>query len=172
MATKSDPKIRPGERADLPAITEIYNYYVLDTHVTFDTEPFAVAAREPWFSQFHPTGRHRLWVATQGEHVLGYCTSAPLKPKAAYASSVEVSVYLATEAQGRGIGTALYERLFSDLPGAHRCYALIALPNDASIALHVRFGFREMGTMTEAGFKLGRYWDVLWMERGESENAP
>lgn len=59
-------------------------------------------------------------------------------------------------------------RLFSHLPGAHRCYALIALPNDASIALHARFGFREMGTMTEAGHKLGRYWDVLWMERNVS----
>ncbi|MEE9254273.1 MAG: N-acetyltransferase family protein [Pseudomonadales bacterium] len=171
--TKSDlqsarARIRPGEQSDLPAITRLYNHYVVETHVTFDTAPFTVSEREPWFLQFGSTGHHRLWVACDEAQLLGYCTSTPLKAKPAYDSSVEVSVYLQPNAQRRGIGTALYERLFSDLPGAHRCYALIALPNDASIALHARFGFREMGTMTEAGHKLGRYWDVLWMERNVS----
>ncbi|MEE9253568.1 MAG: N-acetyltransferase family protein [Pseudomonadales bacterium] len=165
--TESDLEIRAGERADLDAITALYNHYVRETHVTFDTEAFTAAAREPWFHQFAASGRQRLWVACDGPRLLGYCTSTPLKAKPAYASSVEVSVYLAPEAQGRGLGGALYQRLFSDLPGAHRCYALIALPNDASIALHARFGFRELGTMTEAGYKLGRYWDVLWMERAQ-----
>lgn len=165
MVAKSDLEIRVGERDDLDAITALYNHYVRETHVTFDTETFTVAAREPWFRQFDASGRHRLWVACDGSRLLGYCTSARLKAKPAYAASVEVSAYLAPDAQGRGIGSALYERLFADLPGAHRCYALIALPNDASIALHARFEFRELGTMTEAGYKLGRHWDVLWMER-------
>ncbi len=166
--TKSDPQIRQGEQADLPAITRLYNHYVVETHVTFDTEPFTVSERAPWFAQFDAGGHHRLWVARDERQLLGYCTSTGLKAKPAYASSVEVSVYLQPDVQGRGIGTALYERLFSDLPGAHRCYALIALPNEASIALHERFGFREMGTMSEAGHKHGRYWDVLWMERNVS----
>ena len=163
--TKSALQIRPGEHADLPAITRLYNHYVVDSHVTFDTEPFSVSEREPWFLQFDTAGQHRLWVAFDEQQLLGYCTSAALKAKPAYASSVEVSVYLEPDVLGRGIATALYERLFSDLPGVHRAYALIALPNEASIALHARFGFREMGTMTEAGHKHGRYWDVLWMER-------
>lgn len=158
-------QIRPGERRDLDAITELYNHYVRESHVTFDTEPFSVAEREPWLRQFAASGPHRLFVAVEGRRLLGYCCSAPLKAKAAYAPSVEVSVYLQPDVQRKGIGRALYESLFRDLPGVHRCYALIALPNDASVALHARFGFREMGTMSEAGYKLGRYWDVLWMER-------
>jgi phosphinothricin acetyltransferase len=68
---------------------------------------------------------------------------------------------------GGGIGSALYQRLFDDLRGEdiHRAYAAIAMPNDASVALHRKFGFIEMGTMTEVGRKFGQWWDVLWMER-------
>ena len=99
--------------------------------------------------------------------VLGYATSSPFRPKPAYSTSVEVSVYCAPEAAGRGIGTLLYKALFEALEGEdlHRAYAGIAQPNEASARLHARFGFRHIGTYEEVGRKFGRYWDVAWYEK-------
>ncbi|MEU8944606.1 N-acetyltransferase family protein [Streptomyces sp. NPDC048489] len=99
--------------------------------------------------------------------ILGYATSSGFRPKAAYATSVEVSVYLAPGAGGRGVGTLLYEALFRALAGEdlHRAYAGVAQPNEASVRLHERFGFRHVGTYREVGRKFGRYWDVAWYEK-------
>lgn len=78
-----------------------------------------------------------------------------------------MSVYCAPEAAGRGIGTLLYTALFEALAGEdlHRAYAGIALPNEASVRLHDRFGFRHLGTYEEVGRKFDRYWDVAWYEK-------
>ncbi len=102
------------------------------------------------------------------DRVLGYASSSPFRPKAAYETSVEASIYLASDATGLGIGTALYSRLFEELAGedVRRALGGIALPNPASIALHARFGFTLVGTYTEQGRKFGRYWDVAWYEKG------
>lgn len=99
--------------------------------------------------------------------ILGYATSSGFRPKPAYATSVEVSVYLAPGAGGRGVGTLLYEALFRALAGEdlHRAYAGVAQPNEASVRLHERFGFRHVGTYREVGRKFGRYWDVAWYEK-------
>lgn len=80
---------------------------------------------------------------------------------------MEVTVYLAPDAGGRGIGTLLYKALFAALAGEdlHRAYAGIAQPNEASTRLHERFGFRYVGTYREVGRKFGRYWDVAWYEK-------
>jgi phosphinothricin acetyltransferase len=159
-------RIREIRRADLDALVAIYNHYVLTTHVTFDVEPYTVATRTPWFEQFGGE-RHRCFVAEAGGRVVGYACSAPFKPKPAYATSVEVSVYLAPDATGRALGRALYAALFAALETAdvHRAYALIALPNDPSLALHRAFGFREVAHLHEVGRKFGRYWDVVYYER-------
>jgi phosphinothricin acetyltransferase len=81
---------------------------------------------------------------------------------------VEVSAYCRDGWTGRGVGAALYEALFDSLRGLdlRRAFAGIALPNPASVALHRRFGFGDIGVFHEAGRKFDRYWDVLWMERG------
>ncbi|MFD8547431.1 GNAT family N-acetyltransferase [Streptomyces sp. NPDC059649] len=99
--------------------------------------------------------------------LLGYATSSAFRPKAAYAPSVEVTVYCAPEAAGRGVGTLLYEALFEALAkeDVHRAYAGITQPNEASTRLHTRFGFRHIGTYTEVGRKFGRYWDVAWYQK-------
>jgi phosphinothricin acetyltransferase len=159
--------VRAGRPADLPALTEIYNHYVRDSAVTFDTTEFSVAQRQEWFSHYAATGPHRLLVAVEGDDVVGYATSIPFRAKSAYATSVETSVYLRPDATGRGLGMLLYRSLFDALAGedVHRAYAGVALPNDASRALHERLGFREVGTFVEVGRKLGRYWDVCWFER-------
>jgi len=159
--------VRPGEAADLPALTALYNHYVEHSHVTFDTQRFSVEQRGSWLSHYLPTGRHRLLVAVDGRDLLGYATSSRFRDKSAYDTSVEVTVYLRQDAAGRGIATTLYTELFAALADedVHRVYAGIALPNDASMALHRRFGFTEVGTYREVGRKFGSYWDVTWLEK-------
>jgi len=161
--------IRAGREDDLPALTQIYNHFVEHTHITFDLEPFTVESRREWFGHYAATGRHRLLVAeTDDGDVVGYATSGRFRDKPAYAPSVETTVYCAPDAAGHGIGSALYASLFAVLEGedVHRAYAGVALPNDASLALHRRFGFVEIGTFHEVGRKFDKWWDVTWLERG------
>ncbi|TGB06782.1 GNAT family N-acetyltransferase [Streptomyces sp. MZ04] len=170
---RTEVQVRPGTEADIEALTGIYNHYVRETAITFDTAVFLPEERRPWLLSHPEDGPHRLMVAQERDsgRVLGYATSSPFRPKPAYATSVEVSVYCAPDAGGRGIGTLLYKALFEALDGEaatsdlHRAYAGIAQPNDASHRLHERFGFRHVGTYREVGRKFGRYWDVAWYER-------
>jgi phosphinothricin acetyltransferase len=103
----------------------------------------------------------------EGGPVVGYATSSPYRPKAAYSTSVETSIYLAPDAGGRGIGSLLYTALFHALAGedVHRAYAGVTLPNEASIRIHERFGFRKVGVYQEVGRKFGAYHDVVWLEK-------
>jgi phosphinothricin acetyltransferase len=162
-----DVLIRNGCEDDLVQLNDVYNHYVRDTHITFDIQPITMERRAEWFGHYNVVGRHRLLVAVADDGLLGYASSSPYRPKAAYDTSIETSIYLAPSAIGRSIGTALYSRLFEELDGedVHRAYGGIALPNPASIALHERFGFTRVGTYTEQGRKFGRYWDVAWYEK-------
>ena len=159
--------VRPAEERDLVALTAIYNYYVTTSHVTFDDMPFSVDERRDWLSHYAPTGPHRLLIAEENDEILGYATSSPFRPKPGYRTSVETTVYVAADAGGRGVGNALYTRLFAELAeeGLHRAYAGLAVPNPASRALHLRFGFAPIGVFREVGTKFGRFVDVEWLER-------
>lgn len=163
----SGVEVRPAAADDLSAINDIYNQYVVEAHYTFDLEPMSMDARREWFTHYGETGRHRLLVAVSDGRVSGYACSSRFRPKPAYETSVETSVYLAPDAIGRGAGARLYEKLFKTLDGedVHRAYAGIAVPNPASIGLHERFGFKRVGHFTEQGRKFGRYWDVAWYEK-------
>ncbi len=160
-------RIRPAVKPDLPRLTEIYNYYVVNTAVTFDIEPYTVERRAAWFEQFATTGRHRLLVAEENDSVIGYAGTTRFRPKAAYDPTVETTIYCAPNATTKGIGRRLYAALFEAVAGEdiHRILAGYALPNPASAALHQRFGFKPIGTFSENGRKFGRYWDVVWSER-------
>ncbi len=162
-----DISIRPAVRSDLPRVTEIYNYYVINTPVTFDMEPYTVERRAAWFDQFTPTGRYRLVVAEENGMVFGYAGTMRFRPKAAYETTVETTIYCAQEAIGKRIGSLLYGALFDAIKNedVHRIVAGYTLPNDASAALHARCGFKAVGIYTEVGRKFGRYWDVQWTER-------
>jgi phosphinothricin acetyltransferase len=160
--------MRDGCDADVPQLTEIYNHYVLTTHVTFDIEPFSVEQRRrDWFAHYRTDGPHRLVVAADRATVLGYATSSPFQTKPAYATSVATTIYCAPAAVGQGVGSLLYDKLFELLAGErlHRALAGIALPNDASLRLHRRFRFSEIGIEHEVGHKFGKFWDVLLLER-------
>ncbi len=99
--------------------------------------------------------------------MISYASTGRFRVKPAYDTTVESSIYCAPEAVGRGIGTKLYVALFEVLADQdiNRIVAGVTLPNDASVALHRRFGFQPVGTYTEVGRKFGRYWDVMWLER-------
>ncbi|MFF3871742.1 GNAT family N-acetyltransferase [Streptomyces sp. NPDC001978] len=166
---RTEVQVRPGVESDLEALTEIYNYYVREAPITFDTNVFTPEERRPWLLSHPEDGPYRLKVAvdTDSQEILGYATSSPYRAKPAYLTSVETTVYVAPHAGRRGIGTLLYGALFEALSGEdlHRAYAGIAQPNAASTRLHERFGFRYVGTYREVGRKFGRYWDVAWYEK-------
>jgi len=159
--------VRAATLDDLAALNDVYNQYVAETHYTFDIEPMSAEARREWFAHYGTAGRYRVLVAVSDDRVVGYATSSRFRPKPAYETSIETSVYLAPESVGRGAGSRLYEGLFNSLEkeDIHRAYAGIALPNPASIALHERFGFKRVAHFTEQGRKFGRYWDVAWYEK-------
>ena len=160
------PIVRPGVDRDLPALTEIYNHYVVHSAITFDVRPFQPEERRGWFAE-HPGGRHRLIVAEEGSLVVGYASTSRFRPKPAYDTTVESSVYCRADTVRRGIGTLLYRSLFELIAGedVRQIVAGVALPNPASIALHERLGFRSVGVFSSVGRKFDRYWDVAWLER-------
>ena len=158
--------IRAANREDLPRLTEIYNHYI-SMPTTFDTEPFTVDQRAEWFAHYAAAGRHRLLVAEAGGHVLAYTSSSRFHPRAAYDTTVEMTILCAPEAIGFGLGQRLYTEIFEQLrdEDVHIAMAAITLPNDASCALHERFGFMRVGVLPEVGRKFDRYWDVVWYAR-------
>ena len=107
------------------------------------------------------------------ESILGFAYSSQFRPKAAYATSVETSVYCAPAQTGNGLGRRLYAALFDALAaeGVHQAFALISLPNDPSEKFHERFGFRRVGVMREAGQKFGSYVDVAVFQRDVEDSA-
>lgn len=148
-------------------MVQILNHYIQHTAINFDTHPYTAVARQPWFQQFSDQGRYRCLVAEQSNRIVGYANSSALRPKAAYDTSVEVSVYADHQRSGQGLGTRLYDALFTALADEdiHRAHAVITLPNDVSIRLHEKFDFYAVGTLHEAGRKFGRYHSVYWMEK-------
>ena len=141
--------VRSATEGDLAGIDRIYDHYV-----------------RTWLLD-HAGGRHRAFVAVDDGRVVGFAGSSRYRPRAAYNTTVETTVYVDPGFVGRGVGGSLYRTLFEAIEGedVHRALAGIALPNDASIALHERFGFRRVAHFSEQGRKFGRYWDVDWYER-------
>jgi phosphinothricin acetyltransferase len=159
--------VRRCERTDVPALLDIYNYYVLKTPITFDIEPRTLEQRYAWFDGFAGSGRYQCFVALKGAVLIGWASSGRFKDRAAYDLSIETTVYVKPEETGKGVGRLLYQTLFAALADsdAHRAYAGITVPNDASERLHRAFGFYRYGMTREVGRKFGRYWDVAWYEK-------
>ena len=167
MSTDSDDvaRVRSATAADLPAVAAIYDYEVEHGISTFDLEPPPLAYWERRLASTEP-GDHLLVVEYDGR-VSGYGYSSAYRPRPAYSRTRETSVYLASDARGRGLGRLLYDRLLALMTadGVHVAVALIALPNPTSVTLHERCGFAHLGSMHEVGFKFGRWIDTAWFER-------
>ena len=156
--------IRPAAADDLTGVAAIYADAVRTSIATFDVDPRPTAYWEDRLASTDP-GDH-LVVAVEGDRVLGYAYSSPYRPRPAYSRTRETSVYLHQDARGRGLGRRLYDDLLARMAAddVHTVVALVALPNDPSEALHRACGFRHVGTMTEVGFKFGRWIDTAWYE--------
>jgi len=159
--------IRFARPQDFESVLDIYNHYVEHSHVTFDVEPIPREQAQAKLSVFADSGPHRLLVAETDGAVVGYACSMPFRPKPAYSTSVETGVYIRPGHTGRGIGNGLYTPLLKALEkeDVHRAYAVIVLPNPASLRLHEHCGFRQVATLQEVGRKFGKYWDITWYER-------
>lgn len=152
--------IRTATPKDAKAIAGIYNYYVKNTNVTFEEQP--VTEREMRRRIKAKLSKYVFLVLEEGGDILGYAYADDWKTRCAYKYTVESSVYLKHGQSGRGIGTKLYKELLRLLKdkGIHIVLAGIAIPNDASIALHEKLGFEKTGQLKEVGFKAGRWIDV------------
>ena len=157
--------IRHCVPSDAAAICAIYNDFVRRTIVTFEEEPVTVSAMAERIAGLSSRLPWLVW--EQDGRVDGYAYAAPWRSRASYRKSVETTVYVADSAVRRGIGTALYQALIEDLRerGLHAVVGGIALPNPASVALHEKLGFRQVGQLREIGRKLDRWIDVGYWER-------
>lgn len=154
--------IRPAGPDDAAVCAAIYDPYVRDTSITFELD--VPAADE--MAQRIAAARAWLVAETDGR-VVGYAYAGPFATRPAYRWACEVSVYLEEGRRRTGAGRTLYGALLEHLTGLgyHVAVARIALPNDASLALHERFGFEKVGVHRRIGYKLGRWHDVAILQR-------
>jgi phosphinothricin acetyltransferase len=159
--------IRPATQADAQALAAIYGHHVLHGFGTFEEAP---PSAQDMDARRRAVIAHGLpWlVAEDAGRVLGYAYAAPFRPRAAYRYTVEDSVYVAPEAQGRGIGKAMLAQVLADCEalGLRQAIAVIGdSANAGSIALHAALGFTRQGLARSVGFKHGRWVDVVWMQK-------
>jgi phosphinothricin acetyltransferase len=160
--------VREATDRDVPDMLEIYNHYVANSTVTFDEEPQTLKEMRAKLRHVRELGYPWLVAETPGHQILGYAFVSPWKPKAAYRYKVENSIYLGPAATGKGLGTALMSELLarSKKAGVKEVIAVIADRGaEASIAMHERFGFTQIGHMGKVGFKFGRWLGTVLMQK-------
>ncbi|WP_127792973.1 GNAT family N-acetyltransferase [Agromyces sp. LHK192] len=160
--------IRTARAADLPAVREIYNYYVANSTVTFDEDAMTLREWKQKYAYLDKLGMPFLVAESPSGQLLGYALVAPWKTKRAYRFTVENSIYLGPAASGKGLGRALLGALIdrSKEAGLKEMIAVIADQGaDASIALHRGFGFVEIGRMGKVGFKFDRWLGTVMLQR-------
>ena len=159
--------IRPATLDDAPALRALRNHYIASSHATFDERPLAIEAVEAWMLGFADTGRHRLLVAERVGRLAGFACSQPYRAHPAFRMTIETSIYVAPDHVGGGVGSRLYDALFAALAdeALHRAVVGIALPNEASVRLHLRHGFIEVGRFDEYAIKDGKFISSVWMQR-------
>ncbi|MDI6103501.1 GNAT family N-acetyltransferase [Actinoplanes sp. NEAU-A12] len=159
------PTIRDAEPSDAAACAAIYRPFVLDTAISFETEPPTPAEMA---TRISAAVRSHAWlVAEAGGETIGYAYAGPFAARPAYRWSCEVSVYLETGRRRTGAGRALYEALLPRLidRGYRVAVAKMTLPNDASMGLHTALGFRQVGVHRRIGWKNGAWHDVAIVQR-------
>ena len=161
---KTSCEIRPATEKDLVAINDIYNHYVLHSTCTYQEEPETMENRRRWFA--HHGEKHPVIVAVADSQIVGWGSLSAYHARSAYRRTVENSVYVHHQHHRKGIGSLLLEELIMrarDL-GHRAIIAGIDADQAASVGLHARFQFENVGQLKQVGFKFGRWLDVVYME--------
>jgi L-amino acid N-acyltransferase YncA len=165
METSASGTVRMATGVDAPAIAAIYAPVVHDTCISFELEPPSV---EEMRSRIESTLERLPWLVAEDRlgAISGYAYASKHRERPAYQWSVDTSAYVRQDARGTGVGKALYQALLENLAalGYFQAFAGIALPNEASVALHESVGFQHLGTYRDVGFKHGAWHDVGWWQ--------
>jgi L-amino acid N-acyltransferase YncA len=145
---------------DAKQLLDIYNYYVINTVVTFDLEALTLEMFKDKITTI--TSDYPFIVYEENNEILGYAYGSKFRPKSAYNHTIESTVYLKHGEQGKQIGSKLYSELLRllKLQQAHVVLGVLTLPNDASVKLHEKFGFKQVAHLKEVGLKFGNWQDV------------
>ncbi|MCD1571815.1 GNAT family N-acetyltransferase [Agromyces mediolanus] len=160
--------IRPAAPADLPSVREIYNYYVANSTVTFDEDAMSLREWRQKYAMLDKLGLPFLVAESPSGQLLGYALAAPWRQRRAYRYTVENSIYLGPAASGKGLGRALLTALIdaATAAGLREMIAVIADQGaEASLALHDKFGFVEIGRMGRVGFKFDRWLGTVLLQK-------
>ncbi len=164
--------LRTATEADAPALLEIYAPHVRESAVSFETE---VPTAEVFAARISKSVQAWAWIVAEREgKPVGYAYGSAHRERAAYRWTVETSAYISPSAQGMGLGKTLYLELFGQLASRGYCnaMAIVALPNPASVKLHLAVGFEPVGVVKRAGRKFGTWHDVGWFQRQLREAPP
>jgi len=157
--------IRKADWSDLPQLLDIYNDIILHTTAVYDYEPHTFEMREAWFKTKQEQG-FPVFVAEEGNNILGFSSIGPFRAWAAYKYSVENSVYVDAAQRDKGIGKLLIPPLIDAAKELkmHTIIAGIDATNESSIKLHTHFGFREVAHFKEVGWKFERWLDLKFLQ--------
>ncbi len=156
--------IRDVTKFDTSQIADIYNYYILNTVITFETEPLSeneIQKRINNITTNYP------WIVYEDKNeILGYAYASQWNSRCAYKSTIETTIYLKNNLKGKGIGTTLYQELINRVKKMkiHAIIGGVALPNKASIALHEKLGYTKVAQFKEVGYKFNKWIDVGYWE--------
>lgn len=158
-------RIRPVRPADLPVLLEIYNDAVVHTTSSWDLLPWTPVEHAEWYADKAVHG-HPVVVADDAGEILGYAAYGPFRPKAGYAATMEHSVYVRPQHQGRGIGRALLVAIIeaAHADGVHALIGGLSSDNEVSLGLHRSLGFVEVGRLPEVGRKFDRWLDLVLVQ--------
>lgn len=157
--------IRLASLQDIPQILDIYAPYILHTAVSFEETVPAISAFTRRFTEISKQFPFLVW--EENGEILGYAYASAPFTRAAYRWCAEPSVYLAPRAQGRGIGTALYEKLEEYLRRQGYCvsYAIVTAENEPSLRFHRKCGYEILARFDNCGYKLGAWHGIVWLEK-------
>lgn len=174
MSNTHRVEVRIAQAGDVPAICAIVNHYIAHSTANLRTEPQAEAEWEHDLETYG--GRYPWLVAEEDGTVVGLAYAKPWNPRGAYDWTAESTIYIGDGQTGKGVGSALYGRLFKlmEQQGFRSVIAGVTSPNPGSEALHAAFGFKRVGTLANAGYKFNTWYDVgLWQrELAELDDPP
>ncbi|PRR83121.1 GNAT family N-acetyltransferase [Clostridium vincentii] len=156
--------IRNVRIEDAKEIVDIYNYYILNSNVTFEIDSIDLEEME---KRIMENIKSNPWIVyEENNKILGYAYVGEWKSRVAFRFAKEMSVYLDVNLRGRGIGTKLMEKLLAECKKCdiHTLISIITMPNDTSLALHKKFGFEKAGYFKEVGFKGEKWLDVIYLQ--------